>query len=254
MKLVYVLLFIFIFLFIFGFSFYFGKDIDVSLSDLSQSTLNPDSNQVTIIGQSGISQYKSNPEIKQFNVTLDNGLKITYRNYAVTYRPQFILENGNVLSWQDITNDFPTIEKYVWINQVSGNKKEWGVNFNNLTLGQTNAIDSIRLHLTNATKQVWNNETNLTETLPMTWSDVSNHIEKKDGQLKIAGKINLNKDFFNHLTITGLNRTDITISGFDNEWEVCDEFNWTTDECIISHNESHWKYNPSINTYNISIY
>jgi len=211
-----------------------------SLSNLNSNTLN-------VFEEATINPYKSNPELDYFSVTLDNGLKISYKGYAITYRPQFILKSGNVLSWQDITNNFPTIQKEVWVNQISGNKKEWGVNFNNLTLNQINAIDSIRLHLVNATKTV--NGT----IVKMIWSDVNKYIKKENGQLKIAGKINLNKDFFNHLNIIGVNKTDITISGFDNEWVVCDIYNSTFD-CIASHNETHWKYNPSLNTYNISIY
>ena len=74
-----------------------------------------------------IDSYKPNPELKYFNVSLDNGLKIYYRGYAITYRPLFVLNDGTVKSWSDITNDYPNIQKDLWKTQVKANKYKHGV-------------------------------------------------------------------------------------------------------------------------------
>ena len=130
------------------------------------------------IDRKNILQYIQNPELQYFNVTLDNGLKISYRGYAVTYQPVFVMQNDATYKWGDIPS---TIGKDLWKTQISGNEYKWGVDFSNVSTNIKNNLKWVVLERTNATKTINGS------IVSMTLDDIEEKI-RKEGNIIINWK------------------------------------------------------------------
>jgi hypothetical protein len=207
------------------------------------------SNEINIDqSKSTIFQYFDNPELEYFNVSLDNGLKISYRGYAITYQPVFVMQNDNTFKWGEIPT---TIGKDLWKTQIAGNKYKWGVDFSNVSTNIRNNLKWVILNRTNATKEVWNNITNTTDIVPMTLHDIEERITINGNTIILNNKVFLSHDdILSTYNIPVINRSMIVIGGLNNNWTVCDDWNENI-ECNESHVEYNWIDNGD-GTWNIS--
>jgi hypothetical protein len=164
------------------------------------------------------------------NVTIENGLKISYNDYSVTFIPKFVLNNGNVLNWNDIPSN---IEKDLWKIKTDNTHYKYGVNFNKLTNTQKNSIKYVVLERVNSTG--------------LTWDDV----RLEGNTIIIKDKVYISHDdILRTYTIPLINRTHIVIGGLNNNWTECLEYDESL-ECINSTIVFNWKSNPD-GTWNIS--
>jgi hypothetical protein len=202
-------------------------------------------NQININqSKSTMNQFLPNPELEHFDVSIDNGLKVSYRGYAVTYQPVFVMQNNNTFKWSDIPN---TIGKDLWRIKLAGNKYKWGVDFSNVSTNIKNNLKWVVLNRTNATKEVWNNETNTTNIVPMTLQDIQGKVRIEGNTIILNNKIFLSHDdILSTYNIPVINRSMIVISGLDNNWTICDN-----EDCSTNHTEYNWIDNGD-GTWNIS--
>ena len=197
-----------------------------------QTLINPNPIYLNTSSQAGVNPYYSNPELANYKITIDNGLKISYKDsYSVTFIPYFVLTNGNVLNWSQIPSN---IQKDLWKTQIEGNKYKYGVNFNNLTTTQKNLIRYVVLFRSNSTG--------------LTWDDV----RLEGNTIIIKNKVYLSHDdILSTYSIPLINKTHIVIGGLNNSWTECLEYNIESLDCINSTIVSNWKSNPD-GTWNIS--
>ena len=174
--------------------------------------------------------FISNPEIRSYKVEIDNGLKISYgSDYSITFVPYFVLNNGNVLTWNEIPAN---IEKDLWKVKMEENYYKYGVNFGNITTAQKNSIKYVVLHRSTS--------------MGLTWDDV----RLSGNSIIIKDKVIISHDdLLSTYTIPVINKTDIVISGLDNNWTECLEYNET--DCINPITVFNWKDNKD-GTWNIS--
>lgn len=195
-----------------------------------------------------INPYHSNPELKHFSVSIDNGLKIYYKGYSVTYKPLFVLNNGQILNWNEIPDN---IQKKLWKNCYKRNKCKYGVDFSNITTQQRNSIKYVVLHRVNATKEVWNDTTNTIDIVPMNLNDIKGKIKLQGHSIILNNKVKISHDdILRTYKIVVINKTDVVIGGLNNNWTECLEYN-KNGQCINEEIVFNWKKN-SDGTWNIS--
>ena len=192
--------------------------------------------------------YIKTPKLNSFNVTLDGGLKISYRNYAITYQPLFVMEGGQIFTWSQIPT---TIGKKLWKIKVSPSEYKYGADFWNVSDNIKNNLKFVVLNRTNATKQVWNNITNVTDIVPMTLADVQGKIKIQGGSIILNDEVTISHDdVLRTYNIPVINRSMIVIGNLNNSWSVCDSWD-VNGTCLTSHTEANWIDNGD-GTWNIT--
>jgi len=103
-----------------------------------------------------ISPYKNNPELKYFNVSLGNGLKISDFNWSVTIQAEFVLQNDNVLKWGQIPKN---INVTFWKTKLNYPKPKYkyGVTFCGINETQKPKVKNVNLTLANSENLIWAN-------------------------------------------------------------------------------------------------
>jgi len=192
-----------------------------------------------------INQFSSNPEIQYFNVSLDNGLKIYYRGYAITYLPIFVMDDGTQYTWSQIPS---TIQKDLWKEQIAGNKYKWGIDFLNVSTNIKENVGGglkyVVLHRTNATKIVDETE------VAMNLDDIQGRIQIQGNTIILNNKVSISHDdILSTYNLPIINRSDIVIGGLDNSWLICHEYDETG--CINESIGKNWIDNGD-GTWNIS--
>jgi hypothetical protein len=190
-----------------------------------------------------INSYIPNPSLNYYNVTLDNGLKISYKGYEITYRMGFEMTNGQRYAWNQIPS---SIGKNLWVTEVSPSKYKYGVDFWNVSDNIRSNLKYVILHRVNATK------TNVTGTYPMTLSDIQGRIVVQDGNIIINDDVVMSHDdILSTYDIALINRSEIIIGNLNNSWEVCDTWDADYINCATSHIEYNW-INNGDGTWNIT--
>ncbi len=80
-----------------------------------------------------------------YDITIDNGVKIFYKNYSVTFQPLFVMDSGQVYTWSEIP---ASIEKNLWKTRVSPTKIKYGVDFNNVSANVKDNLKYVVMHRT----------------------------------------------------------------------------------------------------------
>ena len=185
------------------------------LSDISSFEINP---------------FKDNPEGITFKTEIDNGVKISYKDYSVTLVPYFVMKSGAIYEWDDIPS---SIGKSLWIKKIDENRYKYGVDFSNISTAIKNNLNYVVLHKVNS-------------------SGLSlDDIELKGNTIIIKNKVFISHDdILSTYSIPVINKTDIFIGGLNRNWTECLE--WDEDlNCITEEIKFNWKDNGD-GTWNIS--
>jgi hypothetical protein len=136
--------------------------------------------------------FKPNPELASFSVEkTTEGIKISHKDYSVTFVPYFIMQSGTVYTWQDIPN---SIQKNLWKEQIQLNKYKYGADFSNISTNIKNNLNYVVLHRVNSTG--------------LTWDDV----QLQENTIIIKNKVYIShNDILSTYTIPIINKTDIVI-------------------------------------------
>jgi hypothetical protein len=186
--------------------------------------------------------FADNPNLKEFNVSLDNGLKISYKGHSVTYIPYFVMNDGTIYQW----NQIPTsIKKNLWKEEISRTEYKYGVDFSNVSNNIRNNLRYVILHRSNATKTVNGIE------VPMIAQDIEGKIVLNGNTVVINNEVYISHDdILRTYNIPIINRSDILISGLNNSWLICNEVN-ENGTCINETTGANW-INNGDGTWNIS--
>lgn len=188
-------------------------------------------------------------ELKLFNVSVENGLKVSFKDYSVTFKPYFVMKDGSTYEWQDIPSN---IQKKLWKEQNGKQSYKYGADFSNISKNIKDNLKYVVLHRTDST--------GLT----------ANDLRIKDNSIVIKDKIFISHDdLLKTYSIIKINNSDIVIGNLNNTWTECTEegpvtcFNESDRilngtrcrdyyvPCIKNKNYSNWISNPD-GTFNIS--
>ncbi len=173
-----------------------------------------------------------NPNLKNSNVDVSNGLKISYKDYSVRYVPYFVMKDGTIYNWKDIPS---SVQKNMWKKKIRNNKYKYGIDFLNVPQNIRENIKYVVLHR----KEV----TGLT----------ADDIRIEGNKVIIKNKITINhNDLLSTYKIPIINKTDVVISGLNYNWTECVGWDEETGECIDTIIESNWKDNGD-GTWNIRL-
>jgi len=187
---------------------------------------------IFVVAEISINPYIPNPEAQKYKFSIDGGLKISGENWFARYSVYFYI-NGQVYNWEDIPS---SIQKDFWkedISTPSEIKIKYGADFSNISTNIKNNLNYVVLHLEEA------------ENLTM------EDIRKEGNSIIIKDKVYISHDdILRTYNILLLNRTDVIVSGLNNNWTECIEWNETM-ECINEIIVFNWKDNGD-GTFNIS--
>lgn len=132
----------------------FKPNTQMDLKKSIQSILSQSLSKGIVVNSHGIPFYHWALDTSGFNVTQENGLKISDYNWSVTIQADFVLQNDNVLKWADLPEN---INKSFWVEQEEYPipKYKYGLTFCNVTEAQKDNIKYVNLTLENSENLTW---------------------------------------------------------------------------------------------------
>ncbi len=113
--------------------------------ELEKRNINTISNKGIITqSQLDLSPYDVQPDqLSSYQITIENGLKISYDDWYVTFQPYFVMNSGQVFAWNDIPS---SINKELKKEKVDWNKYHYYAEFSNISQNVRDNLRYIVLH------------------------------------------------------------------------------------------------------------